>query len=121
MKKVRMSNKLFRRIMIPMMALVFIVATIANFVVNYISATMDMMFGAAPSYVSNPDGTDGWMLDYYNNASIGTPQDAKAMSLEVAKQIGDEGIILLKNQDSTLPLKPSTKLTVFGHSSVEHV
>lgn len=121
MKKVRMSNKLFRRIMIPMMALVFIVATIANFVVNYISATMDMMFGAAPSYVSNPDGTDGWMLDYYNNASIGTPQDAKAMSLEVAKQIGDEGIILLKNQDSTLPLKPSTKLTVFGHSSVEPV
>lgn len=121
MKKVRMSNKLFRRILIPVMALILVVAVAANFVVNYISATMDMMFGGAEAYVVNPQGTDGWMLDYYNAAGIGTPQDAKAMSLEVAKQIGDEGIILLKNQGGTLPLAESTKLTVFGHSSVEPV
>ena len=121
MKKIRMSNKLFRRILIPVMALILVVAVAANFVVNYISATMDMMFGGAQSYVVNPDGTDGWMLDYYNAAGIGTPQDAKAMSLEIAKQIGDEGIILLKNQDAALPLAASTKLTVFGHSSVEPV
>ena len=121
MQKVKMSNRKFRCILLPVMALLLVLAIIANLAISYYAASLDMLFGGAQSYVINPSGTETWMLDYYNEAAIGTPQDAKAMSLEVAKQIGDEGIVLLKNQDSALPLDISSRVTVFGHSSVDPV
>lgn len=121
MKRVGISNKLFRRILVPAMALVLAVDIGATCAVNYFAPSIDMVFGGAQSKMVNPEGSEGWLLDYYDRANEGTPAEAKAVSLKVAKQIGDEGIILLKNKNNALPLNADANVTVFGHSSVEPV
>lgn len=116
-----MSNKRFRTILCPLMVLVLVTAIAANVAVNHFAVSLDMVFGGAEPYVVRSEGSEDWNGDYYNEAAIGTPEDQLQRSLAAAKQISDEGIVLLKNNDKALPLDSSAKVTVLGHSSVEPV
>ena len=39
---------------------------------------------------------------------------------EKARLLAAEGIVLLKNEDATLPIRPDTRLAVFGRSAVDY-
>lgn len=45
---------------------------------------------------------------------------AKENGLEVAQQITDEGLVLLKNEDNTLPLTEDDKINVFGFGAMNY-
>lgn len=57
---------------------------------------------------------------YLNASKVELAEDTVAQSLETIQRIGEEGIVLLKNDDQTLPLADSvTRLNVFGWSSTK--
>lgn len=66
----------------------------------------------------------GPMYDNVNTLLAGndriTDEHRKA-SLETAEKIAEEGITLLKNDDHALPLEKSSKLNVFGWSSIKPI
>lgn len=57
---------------------------------------------------------------YLNASKVELAEDTVAQSLDTIQRIGEEGIVLLKNDDHTLPLADSvTRLNVFGWSSTK--
>ena len=55
---------------------------------------------------------------FLNAAKVSIPEEARNHSKEVVKKVGEEGFVLLKNEDSFLPLKEEKKLNVFGWASI---
>ena len=57
---------------------------------------------------------------YFTTLDLDDPgiQEVRANSTEVAKEISDEGIVLLKNENEVLPMK-HTEVNVFGYSSID--
>lgn len=52
----------------------------------------------------------------------GMTEETEAESIEIANQIAQEGIVLLKNQDNVLPLSPDVKkVNVFGWASTNPI
>lgn len=57
---------------------------------------------------------------YLNASKVELAEDTVAQSLETIQRIGEEGIVLLKNDEQTLPLADSvTRLNVFGWASTK--
>lgn len=57
---------------------------------------------------------------YLNAAKVELAEDTTAQSLATIQRIGEEGIVLLKNEETTLPLKSGiTRLNVFGWASIK--
>lgn len=55
---------------------------------------------------------------YLNASKVELAEDTVAQSLSTIQRIGEEGIVLLKNEDNTLPVAASVdKLNVFGWAS----
>ena len=71
---------------------------------------------AQTSFASADEGTPLFKSDYSTKA------EAVQAGLDLNEQIAEEGMILLKNVDSTLPLTTSatnkTKVTVLGYAGV---
>ena len=47
-----------------------------------------------------------------------TPEQAKEAALAMAEELAAEGIVLLENKNSALPLESGTKVNLFGYASV---
>lgn len=60
--------------------------------------------------------TSDYVSAYRSEAS--SAQDALQRANELNQKIVEEGIVLLKNENKSLPMKAGTKLTVFGKNSV---
>lgn len=54
---------------------------------------------------------------FLNASKVTIPEETRNHSKEVVKKIGEEGFVLLRNEDSLLPLKDEKKLNVFGWAS----
>lgn len=57
----------------------------------------------------------------YVKSAFSSPKELYEFEEGVCAEIAQEGITLLKNEDSTLPLKKGTTLSLFSHSSVDLV
>ena len=57
----------------------------------------------------------------YIKSAFSSPKELYEFEEGVCAEIAQEGITLLKNEDSTLPLKKGTTLSLFSHSSVDLV
>lgn len=88
-----------KKIGFGLLALLSVIIIGANYAVNMFVNVIDTYF--APSYA--------------DDAKIA---DAEAVSKELVTEIQEEGTVLLENKDKTLPLAKSSKLNVFGISSV---
>lgn len=114
-RKLKMSNKRFLAIMIPIMAFLLVLAIAATVVADYFSMSLDTYIGRGNRVVSNPTNTENWDLDYYNQKYQTTDGDngTLAAAEKVSKAISDEGTVLFKNSGA-LPLDEGTKVTPFG-------
>ena len=54
---------------------------------------------------------------FLNASKVTIPEETRNHSKEVVKKVGEEGFVLLKNDDSLLPLQDEKKLNVFGWAS----
>lgn len=87
------------------------------------SAAMNMFFHAETSHVVNKQGeSDPEKLKYFRsdyedvNGKVIQQKDE-----EVSQQVEAEGVVLLWNENDTLPLKNSAKVSLLSHSSVSLV
>ncbi|MTB63445.1 beta-glucosidase [Streptococcus sp. zg-86] len=87
------------KVAMGLLSLLSIVIVGANYAVNMFVNVIDTYF--APSY-----------------ADEGKIKDAEAVSKQLVTKIQEEGTVLLENKQKTLPLEKSSKVNVFGISSV---
>ncbi|MGT2951084.1 beta-glucosidase [Streptococcus cuniculi] len=87
------------KIAMGLLSLLSIAIVGANYAVNMFVNVIDTYF--APSY-----------------ADEGKIKDAEAVSKQLVTKIQEEGTVLLENKNKTLPLEKSSKVNVFGISSV---
>ncbi len=116
MKK-KMSNKKFLAIMIPILAVCTALVIAANVVAGYFAQSLDTYLGKGERVVVKLEGTEKWDTDYYQKAcpqALGDDGSLMAAA-RVAKKITDEGIVLLKNKDNTLPLAKNADVVPFGY------
>lgn len=122
-KKKRMSNKKFKRFMIIILSIVFVLTLAVNILINIFSGHADLFLGRGEVIITQVEGTENWDSEYYkSDFSSGTELSEAAYNL--VESIEEEGIVLLKN-NGILPLKTSasdkTRVTLFGRDSADPV
>ena len=117
-----MSAKKTRTIWTVVVAVVAILAVVVTTVLlGPLKTVMNMYFGKGDVVVTKKAGTENLDADYYKSDA----QDAESLlaaSQELAERIEGEGIVLLKNENNTLPLSSSEKnVSLFGRTSVDPI
>ncbi len=94
-------------------AVIIAVGGVANYLVRTtFSGLMDTVFGSVrPIY-------DDSVTSMYPATKAATKEEALANAQDVNRRLAEEGIVLLKNEGSALPLKKGAKISVFGKNSV---
>lgn len=87
---------MFRCILVPILALLLIIAMLLNVAGTLMSATLDTYVGKGEKYISTPADKKGWNADYYQ-VMYDNNDDAIDAAYQVALQVAEEGSILLKN------------------------
>ena len=95
---------------------VFVVASIALVVFDYLPMTLDLFTGSSRYEVEGEDEDATYYVSGYES------DEARiAAGDELAEEVEAEGATLLLNEDDTLPLASGSKVTLFSHSSVDLV
>ncbi len=66
-------------------------------------------------------GTEYTLLNQVLADAKSLTEETQAESRELAEQIGNEGIVLLKNENNSMPISTDTKLNVFGWGSTQPI
>ena len=116
MSKLKMSNKKFMVIWIPVLCFLTALMIVATTLMNYYSSALDTYLGRGNKVVENPEGVDAWDTNYYKTSFSTTSGEngSQIGAAKVAKQIADEGIVLMKN-NGVLPLKRNSEVAPFGY------
>ncbi len=109
MKK-KMSNKAFRLICIPLVAILTIIFIVLNTVCTQAGSMLDTYVSKGKNYVVNKGET----VSYYEK-KYDTAEQAKEAAYKVAAKVQQEGSVLLKN-NGLLPLEKGTKVMPFGYA-----
>ena len=113
MKK-KMSSKRYRAIMIPLLSILGVFALAASIGMNMFASSMEMFFGkGSKNTVAVQTVVDG-DTDYYKSRYT-SAEESVAAGYEVARQVFEEGCILLKNSNA-LPLEKKANVMPFGYA-----
>lgn len=112
-KKLRMSNGKFMAIWIPIVSF-FVVLVIAALIAGSIfGIVLDTQLGRGKRVTVVPEGRENWDAEYYEQKYTNY-EDSRKASLDIMEEVGEGGMILLKN-DGTLPIEKNSAVTPFGH------
>lgn len=119
-QKKRMGNVLFTILWTPVLALVLVIAIVGTVLMNLFQTALISYTDLSGDSISvkYADGTEDWESQYY--ASDLTAQEAMENGFALTERICNDGIILLKNQDASLPLA-TTGVSLLGRRSVDPV
>ena len=89
---------------------------------------LDTYVNKGKAHVTKVEGSETWDTNYYSqtypsSTSEGGNAQAKENGEKTVEKITDEGMVLIKNKESTLPLTSaaSKKITLLGRGSVDPV
>ncbi len=115
MKK-KMSSKKFNIIVSAVLVILVVFSILLTTLTNYYKQAVNQLLGAGEITTSDAEGSEDWNADYYNVNDI-TLEDVEVQAKEVSQKIGEEGTVLLKNENGSLPLSNSaSEIAVFGWS-----
>ena len=77
--------------------------------------TITRYLGTTTGSVSGADGENHYESDYFRI------EDLLAAKKDLCVQIGEEGCVLLKNENNALPISKKDKVSVFGRNSTDFV
>lgn len=77
--------------------------------------TITRYMGTTTGSVTGADGDNNFVSDY---SSI---EDLLAAKRDLCIQIGEEGCVLLKNENDALPINKTDKISLFGRNSTDFV
>ncbi|MBE5843021.1 MAG: beta-glucosidase [Butyrivibrio sp.] len=117
-----MNSKRFTRIWTAVIAIVAVLAIVATFVLTGpLYTVMNMYFGKGDVVVTKNPEAENLDSEYYK-AEHADAESLLAASQELAERVEGEGIVLLKNENGTLPLSSSeTNVSMFGRTSVDPI
>lgn len=132
--KRKMSNEKFRVILLPIIAIIAILAIVLSVAANIYSATLDMTLGRGMRHIVGIDNIPTEATEYYSpsfpNPTAGTLDNAappteieeqsRNAAASTALKVAREGVTLLKN-DGALPLAANTRVTPFGYRFISPV
>ena len=113
-----MSNKKFRTILVPVVALVGAVGIIATITANQYSASLDFALGRGEKHVASIDGISKEDVTFYDHNYKDAVESRKA-ACDVVESVEEQGATLLKNKDNALPIAKKSKVTPFGYRFVD--
>ncbi len=111
--KLRISNKTFMKVWIPIILILLALAISAIFLSNSYESSLDNYLGKGKRIVQELDGIEDWDTEFYKQNFETITHAREINSANVALSIAEEGITLLKN-DNVLPLKKGSDITPFG-------
>lgn len=113
-KQGKMSGKVIRTIISGLLTIVLVVLMVAaNTVLASNDRMVNMILGDVDKTIDNSDAkTDGLDLEY--NKSDYTKEEIGAAEEDLTERISREGIVLLKNEGSVLPLAEDTAFSFFS-------
>lgn len=111
--KQKMSNRKFRALLIPPVALLTIIAVVGTIAATSFSVALDDYIGKGSPQVHVASGTQDWDTQYYDE-QYADNNESKDASYDLALQVQDEGSVLLKN-NGVLPLAEGSTVIPFGY------
>lgn len=118
MKKKKMSNKLFRAILIPIMVIVLLTTIIANAVAINYRGLISTFFDHSTYKITDSNGNTSTVS--YFSSDFDTEQELTTHNGQLARTLEAEGLVLLKNNGG-LPMVKGQKVSIFSVSSVSMV
>ena len=118
-KKLKMSNRRFRAIWIPIVSILLILVLTMNIAAGIFGGILDTSLGRGARHVVHAEGKEHWNTQYYEQ-KYATLEEANAASEAKMREVVNEGMVLLKN-DGTLPLKKDSTVTPFGKAYVHPI
>lgn len=116
MKK-KMSNKAFAGIWSAVIAVVVVVMIVANLVAISYTSIISTFLGHDTYRVEQlGEGTGD---SQYFKSGYSSPEELVEASTELGKRIQAEGMVLLMNENSALPLGQGQRISLFSESSVD--
>lgn len=116
--KLKMSNKRFAAIMIPILAIFLVLVIGVTVAMNLFSNNMNMFFGRGTQHIVALENTADWETDYYGAKP--TIEASTEAGYKVAREVSDEGSVLLKN-NGVLPLSTDANVMPFGRAYLDPV
>ena len=109
------------KIIIPILVVLTAFMIVASIVMNMYPRVMSGIFGYGKTEVVVMEGTESLDAEYYTfGKEAESTTESKKNAAEVNKTIMSEGAVMLKNENSTLPLSKTDdkKITLLGYMSV---
>ncbi len=121
-QKYKGKGKKITVIWLAVLALLLIVTVTVNIVLTGpLYTVMNMYFGKGDVVIKNKEAGASLNTQYYKS-DYASEEELLSASQELAKSIEGEGIVLLKNEGDTLPLKENEKnVSFFGRTSVDPI
>lgn len=120
MKKEKKKLGIGKWIITSVISVVLIIAMIAaNIMTIAYEGVINLALGTETTAIeADPDDTTD---TNYFPSDYSSTDEVKAAGMEVAEQLTEEGAVLLKNENAALPIAGNSKVSVFGHSSVNMI
>ena len=115
-----MSNKKYVRTWSIVIAVVLVLAIGLNIAASAFDSFLDHYLGGNPYDIITVEGSENWDTNYYTQ-TYATKEEATAAAEKLLIEVASEGIVLLKNDNSALPLSTSTTVSLLGRYAADPV
>ena len=115
--KKKMSNKALGGLWYTLLAVLLIVALVANYFAIKYSTIITRSLGHTTTKVVTTAASGG--DNQYFKSDYASHDELKAAQTEFSKQLVAEGVVLMRNADNVLPLETGKKISLFGLGSAK--
>ena len=112
-KKLRMRAGKFAAILVPVSTVCLALAIALPIVGDRFHVSIDTAMGLGQLHVVKAEGSEDWDTEY-NTKKYSSTTDSRIAGSETTKKLCDDGFVLLKNSNNTLPLAEKSNVAPFG-------